>query len=892
MNSKKDRGETTLEQAVAQVCGESVDQQVGEQAAHRVWARISEAYPGPAAIPEVGQIRSCADFQTLIPAYLAKTLPEARALLLQTHTLECVACRHALHDARSGRHAAAGHVLKYPAKPGRSNWIMGWAIAAVLLVGVGIGLVSTGGWFGGTQAVVQSVDGSLYHVSDHGSVALTLGGVLTANQEVRTANASSAVVRLADGSLVEMSERADLWLSRSWRGATLHLERGDIIVKAAKQTHGRLYVATRDCVVAVKGTIFAVDAGLKGARISVIQGEVEVTHDGRVRLLHPGEQLTTRAALAQVPVTQSVAWSHNSGEYLALLSELTGLKKQINAIPGPAARYDSMLLKMVPANTIFYAAIPNIGSTLSQANQLFQERLERSEVLQQWWKQQQASGEAQRTQQIMDRIRSSSDYLGDEIVIAMLADHQSPLLLAEVKRPDFGAFLQGQLSQLNAGGPTPQVVGNPAAIGPAVKGQPLILLRHNILAVATDGAELQRVAALIDDSGSSGFVSTPFYAAIRQAYQGGAGWLLCADMEQILAKSVHKGKAGEKRDDLLMNENAGLTDMRYLIMESKEVGGETQNRATLTFAQERRGVASWLAAPSPMGTLDFVSPNASFAVSFVAKEPRSILQDMLSLMQLEGSESSQEWADFEAKSGVNLQEDLAGSLGGEATFALDGPLLPTPSWKVAIEVNNATRLQAAIEKLVPAMNQQAGGQGGHVTLTQQNANGLTFYDLQVTPGTSSSPKVSPSPKDTLYVYLDGYLLAAPNRALLLSSIQNRETGYSLPRSADFISRLPHDGHTNFSGLVYQNLWSAVAPIADQLRSTAMLTPAQKQAIDEMSQDSAPSLICAYGGPDQISVANTGSFLGLGFESLLGAGHAGPFSVLQIIESAARSVPKE
>ena len=130
--------------------------------------------------------------------------------------------------------------------------------------------------------------------------------------------------------------------------------------------------------------------------------------------------------------------------------------------------------------------------------------------------------------------------------------------------------------------------------------------------------------------------------------------------------------------------------------------------------------------------------------------------------------------------------------------------------------------------------------------------------------------------------MDGYLLAAPNRALLLSSIQNRETGYSLARSSDFLSRLPRDGYANSSGLVYQNLWAAVAPIADQLKSTAILTPAQRQSIDALGQNSAPSLICAYGEQNQITVANTGSFFGVGFESLLGAGHPGPFSVLQII----------
>ena len=35
--------------------------------------------------------------------------------------------------------------------------------------------------------------------------------------------------------------------------------------------------------------------------------------------------------------------------------------------------------------------------------------------------------------------------------------------------------------------------------------------------------------------------------------------------------------------------------------------------------------------------------------------------------------------------------EIAANLGGEVTVAVDGPLLPTPSWKVAIEVNDPAR---------------------------------------------------------------------------------------------------------------------------------------------------------------------------------------------------------
>ncbi len=904
MNSEKKHGEFTLDQIIAKVRAEDVDPQEVEQAADRVWARIAAASPSLAAVHEgahdmghdVEQIRGCADFQALIPAYLAKTLPEARALLFQDHVLECVACRHALNHARSGARTATPQAVKFAAKPGRASRTTGWAIAAVLLlVGIGIGLVATNRWFGGTQAAVQSVDGSLYQVSDRGGNALATGHVLLRNQELRTAKASSAVLRLVDGSLVEMGERADLWLSRGWRGSTIHLERGKIIVRAAGQRYGRLYVATPDCLVAVKGTIFAVDTGMKGARISVIQGEVQVTEAGKAKLLRSGEQLTTRAAVAQVPLKQEISWSRNSGEYLALLSEFAGLEKQLDALPGPPLRYDSTLLKMVPENTVFYAGIPNIGSTFSEANRLLQERIQQSEVLEAWWKQQQASGKAQKIQEMTDRIRNFSDYLGNEIVIALPQGQESPILLAEVKRPDFGAFLESQLGQLNTGGPAPQVVSNAAAIMPGAKGQPLILLRNNILAVTTDAQQLQKVANLIDHAGSSEFAATPFYAAIRQAYQGGAGWLLCADMEQILAHSVRQGEArgqghaGKKGVDLFENENAGLADTRYLIIQSKDVDGQTQNRATLTFAKQRRGIVSWLAAPGPMGTLDFISPNASFTISIIVKDPRKIVQDILSFMQDEDPSFGQKLADFEAETGVSIEDDVAGSLGGEATFALDGPVLPTPSWKVALEVTDATRLQGAIEKLVTGANQesQTEGKDGHLTLTQHTVDGRTYYDLQLTPPTSQSGKPSPAPTDINYVYVDGYLLAAPSLALLTSSIQNRETGYSLPRSSEFTSRLPRDGYTNFSGLVYQNLWGALAPIADQLKSTAALTPAQRQAIDALGQNNAPSLICAYGESDRILVANAGSFFGIGFESLLGAGHAGPLDVLRIIGSASR-----
>jgi hypothetical protein len=890
MKSETKGSEGGLDRIIAQVRNQSVDEQVMEQAARRVWAQVAQLSPSTAATAPapIDKIRSCADFQALVPAYLAKTLSESPTLLLEDHVHECVTCRRVLAAARSGARRETALAWAQPAAPLRPRWLVAWALAAALVLAVGLGVEGVVRLIlgSGTRAMVQTVDGALYHVSDRVSAMLAAGRGIPDSQEIRTASGSSAVIRLADNSSIEMSQRTALWVSRGWRGTTIHLARGKIIVRAAPQRHGRLYVATRDCLISVKGTIFAVDEGMKGSRVSVIQGEIEVEQGSNVQWLHPGDQMSTQASLTPVSLTSDISWSRSSGEYLALLGEFVGLRKQLEALPVPNPRYDSTLLKMVPADTTLYIAIPNLGDTLSQANQLLQERIGQSEVLEQWWNQQQASGKAQKLSEMIDRIHTFSEYLGDEIVIALPQGQHAALILAEVKRAGFREFLQQQISELSAGSESnAALIDDPfsPSLPPAGKDRRLVFLKNNILVMTGDTSQLQHAATLIEHSASSNFVSTPFYAAIQRAYQSGAGWLVCADMEQILSQSVSEKESSGKGLDFLKDPKTGLADMRYLIMESKDVSGKTENRATLSFSQDRRGIAAWLAPPGPMGTLDFVSPAASFAVSFVVKNPRDIVQEVTSFAQSGQPNSGEDLEEFESKTGVNLSDNLAGALGGEATFALDGPVLPTPSWKLALEVNDPARLEDTIEKLVAGIGEQAEKKASQFNLTKEDTGGRTYYALHRT-----LPSSQPSALNEIdYVFVDGYLVAAPNRGLLVSSLQNHEIGYSLARSNDFMSRLPRDGNTNYSAVVYQNLGAMLGQVRDLLESTAALTPAQRQSLDALSQNTVPSLICAYGEPQQIVVAGTGSFFGLVFDSLLGVGHAGPLQLLQMIEQAAQ-----
>ena len=164
------------------------------------------------------------------------------------------------------------------------------AAAIVLLMG-GAAWFAVTQYGGGTgRAVVQSVNGTLFAVAADGTPRpLAAGQDLPDGIEIRTARDSGAMLQLRDGSLVELRERAAVSMSADAADVTLRLNRGDIIVQAAKRRQGHLYVATADCRVAVTGTLFSVVSGIKGSRVSVVEGEVHVSEDNQDHVLGPGD---------------------------------------------------------------------------------------------------------------------------------------------------------------------------------------------------------------------------------------------------------------------------------------------------------------------------------------------------------------------------------------------------------------------------------------------------------------------------------------------------------------------------------------------------------------------------------------------------------------------------
>jgi hypothetical protein len=875
MSIQENNPDQILDQAIAEIRGEEMDQSAVEQSAARVWANLSHA----SVRSDDDVLRTCADFRALLPAYRAKQLPDAQAWLVEDHLHGCPACRAVLDATRAGNVVSLRPAAQRILAP---QWK--WAMAAALAVGVGLGAWQMRDNLlpapGGPRGVVQSVDGALYRVSDTGGVTLAAGMEVGEREEIRTARGSVAMVRLADGSLVEMRERSELSLSRRFSGTTISLQRGSVIVQAAKQRSGRLNVATGDCLVSVKGTIFAVDRGTKGSRVSVIQGEVQVAQASETKLLHPGEQTSTDATMAPVAVKEDISWSQNLNQYLALLGEFAVMEKQLAQVPGPGLRYSSRLLDLAPDGTVLYVAIPNVGGMLGDAQRIFEDRLNQSQVLREWWNAQQSPD---KVKHVFDTVQGFSQYLGNEVVMTMAQGGSNgfsgPLIMAEVTQPGFLSYLQQQIAQVPAGGQLTVVEDAGALPVSGSNNSAYVLLTNNIVAMSPDPASLRAVAALIQQPGSGAFAKTAFYQQIADAYKAGAGWLVCADMEQILPQSVAKsgGKQAASTQSAVLN-RLGVFDVQHLIVQRKEIGGKTENRAMVTFAQPRRGMASWLAAPAPMGALDFVSPDASFAVAFVVKQPRAALEELFSAVQSVDPNIANGPASFEAATGINVMDDLVGPLGGEVAFTLDGPVLPVPSWKFALEVYDPARLERTIETLVAKAN--SSQQNVTLNLTQTQAGGRTYYAL----------RSGQSPFEFDYTFVDGYLLAAANQSLLTQAISQRATGYTLARSAGFKALVAPDGFTNFSAILYQNFASVLGPLADGLRATGALSADQQKSVDALKANSAPSLVYAYGEPDRIEVASTGSFFGLNLDALAGAG--GPFRIPSLLGNVTRMHPTQ
>ncbi|PYQ38030.1 MAG: hypothetical protein DMF77_25215 [Acidobacteria bacterium] len=434
-----------------------------------------------------------------------------------------------------------------------------------------------------------------------------------------------------------------------------------------------------------------------------------------------------------------------------------------------------------------------------------------------------------------------------------------PLVLAEVRKPGLREFLEGELARLPSaeGDHHPvRIVDEGEVPGPGAEGDMFILLRPGLMAVSVRGADLRRLAARLDRAPARpGLESTPFGARIGEAYADGVGLLFAADLQRISARVAASG-ASARRDEAL--HRAGIDGLRYLVFERKQIADEARTQAVLAFEGAPRGIVSWLAAPAPMGALDFVSPAALGAAAFVAKSPALIFDDVVSMAMGAPGGAGDDLAALESKLDLHIREDLAETLGGEFAVALDGPLLPTPAWKVVVEVADPARLQSSLEVLVRRANDEATRAGRPaLVLESEDVGGQAYHVI----------RGARLPVELHYALAEGYLVAAPSRALVMRALQTRASGDTLARSTSFRALFPPDRDVNVSGLVYQNLGPIVRSLLDA-PGAGSLSAEQRRSVDALTQDTRPTVLCAYGEPSAVRVAGLGGVFDLDTSDLV------------------------
>lgn len=846
MKRKPENANQMIERALTDVRNTPISPDQVEQAATRVLATLNAEHNKVVFLsPQPGvaggeRIQSCGDFQALIPAYLSSSLTASRKLLFEDHTRECVTCRKALQAARGVKPIAAR-----PARRTFQQFPVRWAIAAAALLVLTISQRHTIRdfiWPIDVHAVAQTVNGGLFRISGQDVRAITAGERIERSQSIRTGNDSGAILQLADGSRIEMNARSELSLNRAGDGVRIDLARGSVIVTAAKQRTGHLYVGTVDCTVSVVGTVFSVNAGSKGSRVSVIEGEVHVQRGTSNEALRPGQQIATNPEMGTIPVSDEIAWSQNRDVHLALLKEFVNFSQDLGLRLGSQQmRHTSNLVPLVPATTLVFASLPNVSQPLSESYAAMKQRIAENPTLKEWWDQN--PGREQRGisfDEMLQRVTRLGAFLGPEVVLAAAPTRADgpPVLLADVIRPnELVSALQEDFARVSgAGGETPNIVfvHSAAELDNLTTSNALIVYTDNqLMVVSVQAAQVRNILSLRQLSQASGFLSTTLYQRVAQAYSEGVGWLIAADLNQLI-KPVATGTASSL-----------VPDVEQLIIEQKTGSAGAAYRAVLGFTQERNGIASWLASPGPIGATEFVSPSAYGAAAIVTKDPALIIDDLFGALQKEGN-IWQDLQEIQQQHHLDIRYDLATPLGNEFLIAVDGPILPTPAWKVVVEVKDAARLQNSIQWLIDEFNREAALKGEPtLKLGTEVAGGRTFYTI----GTTAVPM------QINYTFWAGYLIAAPTRSLLEEAMQYRDTGNSLARSDSFRSQFPADNRDNASGFVYQNL-----------QAMAKLLPIE--GLSEVVNKALPTLVCLYGESDRVMVSSKG-MLGTNIMSLAG-----------------------
>ena len=802
--------ENLLDEAAGQVRERPGDSDQLDESSTRSWQEIERKSGTPAIQAETAEAATgCARFISLIASYHNGSLDEAQSTLLQEHMKECFTCKSKLRSLQSGKLAGE------PTGTGGTRAVPPWMKWGSLAAGLVIMIMAAQFMFwagmlplvSADAVTVGSLEGSLYTLDGQDILPVAAGDVYSYGKTLRTGPKTGAIVTLRDGSELELAEKTEFDVVGGWQGDSIRLNRGNIIIRASEQGSGKLRVLTGDCDVSVQGTIFSVRHGLKGSRVSVIEGEVWVKRGDDNTVLKTGQQYTSRANLSLRTVEEEVEWSRNSSEYLDILATVSDLHRAIERVTmSEELRYTGELARILPRDTLIYGAAPNVVDRSDIFFQAIEDAIADNPRLSEAWNSEKGVEIQAHIEELKDLASSLEGLFGDELVFAIAKVNETgplPILLTEVRDVN---ILKAELTDISdrisqeTGGIRPiSVIEDPFASG--LPDSPLFAwCTEGLLAVSPSLDLLKQVSEADAGNGSTGFVESPLYETVATQYDQGVDWLLAVDLQAMLGLDEENREADA--EDAFLNPLSGVGN---LLAKRRLVDGQTENQLIFSFNEEPRGVLGWLAEPMPMGAMDFVSPDASLAAGFSLRDPLQIMDELLEHIASTDDQAIEELEEFQDAIGLDIREDIAASLGGEALFALDGPILPSPSWKLILEVYDETLFLNSVEALVSSVNAMPSEDGlDRMALFSEQVGNNTLYSLQFT---GSDLEIS-------YMFARGYMIAAPDYSIISKALQYQSSGYSLVNSPDFIASLPSGDSVDLSAFYYHDFRSILDAIQE------------------------------------------------------------------------------
>lgn len=546
----------------------------------------------------------------------------------------------------------------------------------------------------------------------------------------------------------------------------------------------------------------------------------------RVRACVVVSAVLLSAAAAQVKVQPSPdAGLQDLNKYPGLLPEFGQLFQKIQKeVQTPPERTQSTLLPLMPESTVFYAALPNYGEASHQALKVFHAELQESSVLRDWWQHSDAVKGGPKLEDTVEKIYQLSQYLGDEIVISGMTDNgkdPSFLMVAEIRKPGLKEWLAMAVKDFGDKTKPAARIFDPnelaSAKDSALPHELLVLVRPDYIVAALDLATLRRFNARLDKKERE-FASTPFGQKITREYSNGVSSLAAVDLEKVLTLLPKSTEPNEKTF-----RQTGFADMKYLFWEHKKIGGQEGSQIELSFNEPRHGVASWLAAPGPLGSLDFVSSKAMLAVALRLKSPAKIFDDVRELSTASNPKAFASVDQMEQGLNISLRNDLLSRLSGEITFELDNITDKNADWKMILRVDDPERMQAVLTKLLAMAPVQP---------QYSEEDGVGYHAMMV-PSAQKANEVA-------YAFVDGYLIVGAGRDKVRETVQAHRSGATLAKSPKLQNALPPGGSSEASVLFYED------PAAFAALNMQKASPPLTTSFLQMNPNAPPAVMWGYG----------------------------------------------